>query len=207
MNKLRVLLGFAIILLSGLLYRQAAQASHEEAVKACIQKFEQIRLESATTKSVKLFPFVQNYQQLGYRDSKGKVIIPAQFTSARSFSQERAVVADRNWFKGFIDPKGKVVIPYQFVWVSDFFNGIAVFSGTKTDRTVNGFIDRNGNVLLQFRDATPFEEFIGFRNGRAQIYVHSSNMPLGWIPAPGNPVRKATGYVDCTGKITLEDWK
>lgn len=205
-SKIYAITGITIALLLGLLYQQVGLTSHEKDVKACILKFAKIKAETANIETVLLYPFVQGYQQLGYRNQKGKVIIPSRFTEARGFSQGRAVVSDRNWFKGFINPAGEVVIPHQFIWVSDFFDGIAVFSGTKRDREQQGFVDRDGKVLLQFRGAIPFEEFAGFRNGRAKVYVHPNDVPWQWITSPGNPVRKATGYVDCTVRITIEDW-
>lgn len=137
---------------------------------------------------------------MGYRDRNKKVVISPQFTEARNFSQGRAVVADLSWYKGFINARGEVVIPHQFVWVSDFFNGIAVFNGIRNDRDQKGFIDRDGNVLLTFRGAEPFPEFIGLRNGRAKVYVYEAGAPWGFLVPPGNPVPKIYGHVDCTGR-------
>lgn len=86
----------------------------------------------------------------------------------------------------------------------DFADGIAVFSGTKENPDLNGFIDLNGNVILKFWGANPDEDFSGFKNGRAEVYVHEADMPWGFLVPPGNPVPKIYGYVDCTGKVTLE---
>jgi hypothetical protein len=132
-------------------YQQPSNAQSSEDLRACIAEFEKIRVEAAKIKPVNLFPFLQGYQQLGYRDKKGEVIIPPRFTEARNFSQGRAVVADRNWYKGFINSKGELIIPHKFVWVSDFSKEIAVFSGTKENREQKGLIDLRGNIVLTLR--------------------------------------------------------
>ncbi|SRR5579883_1843576 len=190
-----------VVLVLPILYlgqQQLAKAQSPE-LRNCIAKFEKIRVESTKIKPVDLSPFLQAYQQLGYRDRKGRVVIPPRFTEARPFSNGRALVADRNWYKGFINSKGELVIPHKFVWVSDFIKGIAVFSGTRDDRELKGFIDGSGNVLLTFRGAIPEPEFIGFdQNGRVGVFVHDLSKEY------GNPIPKIYGYVDCTGKVTLE---
>ena len=179
-------------------YQQPSNARSSEDLRACVAEFEKLRVEAAKIKPVDLFPFLQGYQQLGYRDKKGEMMIPPRFTEARNFSQGKAVVADRNWYKGFINSKGELVIPHKFVWVSDFSKGIAVFSGTKEDREQKGFIDLRGNVVLTFKGASPDPEFNGFEDGRVSVYVH--DLSRGY----GNPVSKIYGYVDCTGKVTLK---
>jgi hypothetical protein len=202
---------YVVLVLAGLVlpilyfaYQQVASSQHDEALSACISKFEKIRAETANIKPVNLYPFQQGYQQLGYLDQKGKVVIQPQFTEARNFYQGRALVADKNWYKGFINSLGEIVIPYKFIWVSDFVDGIAVFSGTRENPDQEGFIDLNGNVLLKFSGANPDVYFIGFKKGRAKVYVNEADMPWGFLVPSGNPVPKIYGYVDCTGKVMLE---
>lgn len=185
-----------------LLYRQVAQAQQERDLRECIARFEKIQIEAEKVEPVDLSPFSQGYQRMGYRDRKGKVVIPPQFAEARNFSEGRAVVADRKWYKGFINAKGEPVIPHRFVWVTDFFNGVAFFHGTREDRGQKGFIDRDGNVLLTFRGAS-MDSFIGFKQGRTKVYVYEADMPWGFLVPPGNPVPKIHGFVDCTGKVEL----
>ncbi|MBE9011043.1 WG repeat-containing protein [Pseudanabaenaceae cyanobacterium LEGE 13415] len=183
-----------------LLYRQVAQAQHDKDLSECIAKFEKIRVEAAKVERVELSPFWQGQQGWGYRDRQNKVIILPQFREARGFFHDRAVVADRNSYKGFVNAKGEIVIPYRFVWVTDFFDGVAFFSGTREDREQRGFIDRDGTVLLTFRGASMYD-FTGFKNGRAEVYVHEADMPWGFLVPLGNPVPKIYGSVDCTGKV------
>lgn len=201
MKRSHTIYGFAVLALTIFhpFNQQPLKAQPSSELHACIAKFEKIRIESEKIKPVNLVPFLQAYQQLGYRDRKGKVVIPPRFTEARHFFNGRAVVADRNWYKGLINSKGELVVPHKFVWISDFIHGTAVFGGTREDRDLRGFIDVNGNVLLTFRGAIPMPEFIGFdQNGRVRVFVHNLSKDY------GNPVPKIMGYVDCTGKVTLE---
>jgi WG containing repeat len=184
--------------LSYMLYHQRSKAESMAQLTACIARLERINLESSRIRPVALAPFSQQYQQLGYKNLKGEVVIPATFTEARHFFYGRAVVADRNWYKGFINEKGELVIPFQFAWVSDFSKGMAIFSGTKSDRNLNGVIDLNGQILFTFKGADPIPDFIGFdQYGKTTVCVNNSFWDY------GNPVSKKYGYVDCTGKVHL----
>jgi hypothetical protein len=184
--------------LSYLLYHQRSKAESIAELTACIAKFERIEREASRIRPVALVPFREQHQQLGYKNLKGEVIIPANFTEARHFFYGRAVVADKNWHKGFLNEKGELVIPFQFVWVSDFSKGIAIFSGTKADRDLNGVIDLNGQILFTFKGAEPSPDFLGFdQHGKTSVYVNNSLWDY------GNPVSKQSGHVDCTGKVSL----
>jgi WG containing repeat len=184
--------------LVSVLYHQQSKAEAVAELAACIAKFERINLETSRIRPVVLKPFREQHQQLGYKNFKGEVVIPATFTEARHFFYGRAVVADANWHKGFIGEKGELVIPFQFVWVSDFSNGVAIFSGTKKDRDLNGVIDLTGQILFTFKGASPSPDFVGFdQYGRTSVYVNNSFWDF------GNPVSKQSGYVDCTGKVSI----
>jgi hypothetical protein len=188
----------AVCSLSYLLYQQRSKAESITKLRACIAEFEHIEREASRIRPVALVPFQEKHQQSGYKNLKGEVIIPANFTEARHFFYGRAVVADRNWYKGFLNEKGELAIPFQFVWVSDFSKGIAIFSGTKADRDLNGVIDSNGQILFTFKGANPSPDFLGFNQyGKTSVYVNNSFWDY------GNPVSKQSGYVDCTGKVSL----
>jgi hypothetical protein len=184
--------------LSYLLYQQRSKAESIAKLRACIAEFERIGREASRIRPVALVPFQEQYQRSGYKNLKGEVVIPATFTEARHFFYGRAVVADRNWYKGFLHEKGELAIPFQFVWVSDFSKGIAIFSGTKADRNLNGVIDLNGQILFTFKGADPSPDFLGFdQHGKTSVEVNNSFWDY------GNPVSKQSGYVDCTGKVSL----
>jgi len=60
----------------------------------------------------------------GYIDSKGEVVIPFQYSSARAFREGLAAV-ESNGKWGFINKKGEVVVPFGYADVFDFCNGFA----------------------------------------------------------------------------------
>ena len=97
----------------------------------------------------------------GYIDKSGKVVIPAEYNSASSFSEGRAVVSKgsscENMKWGFVDTSGKIVIPLEYDSVSDFSEGLAVVS-RKNQGT--GYIDKAGEVIvpLEYDAAYPFSE-------------------------------------------------
>jgi hypothetical protein len=97
-------------------------------------------------------------RKIGYFDTKGKVVIPAQFDFGMPFSEGRAAVCEKcktrqegsqtiarggRW--GFVDRTGTVVIPLQFEEVESFKNGVARV------RTSEGWrlIDLNGARVLE----------------------------------------------------------
>lgn len=93
---------------------------------------------------------------------------------------------------------------WNFVWVSDFVDGLAVFSGTKENREQKGIVDFNGNIVLEFQGAH-VEYFNGFENGRTRAYVYEHEaVPWGFLLPYGNPVPRTYGYLDCTGTVTLD---
>lgn len=208
MKKWYIFLAFAVSVLSVLYLsgRQSAIAQHQRDLNACMEKFEKIRFEAAQIEPVKLYPFEESHQNLGYRDSEGNVVVRPQFTEAHSFSNGRARVTDGLWRKGFIDSKGELVIPHKFVSVTDFVNGLAVFHGTTDDRWQRGVIDLNGNIVLEIHGVRPGLEFYdGFENGRTEVFIYEhEEIPWGLFKAYGNPVPRIHGYVDCTGAVTLE---
>lgn len=186
--------------------QQSAVAQHERNLNVCVEKFEKIRVEAAQIAPVKLYPFEESRQNLGYRDREGKTIIRPQYTQAYSFFSGRARVTNGLWRTGFINSQGETVIPYKFVAVSDFVDGLAVFHGTKDDRQQRGVIDLNGNVVLKIHSARPDIDFYsGFKSGRTKVFIYEhEDLPWGLFKPYGNPVRKIYGYVDCTGAVTLK---
>jgi WG containing repeat len=186
---------FIVFSLSYLLHQQQTKAQSQKDLAACIARFEKIYFDSIRIKPVALKPFFEKTGKWGYKDLKGNVVIKPQFSEARNFLYGRASVTHQTW-KGFIDGRGELAIPYQFVWVSDFSKGVAIFSGTKEDKDLQGVIDVNGQIVLTFKGASPAPDFAGFdESGRTSVYIHDDP----W--AVGNPVSKKYGSLDCTGRI------
>ncbi len=109
----------------------------------------------------------------GYRDAKGKVVIPARYEAAQPFLPEGiAAVADKNGW-AYIDAQGRVVIrPFLFDNGPDYFReGLARFvTGGEF-----GFFDRRGKVIIpaRFSFALPFSE------GLAAVCADCKEVPEG----------------------------
>lgn len=96
----------------------------------------------------------------GFMDKTGKVVIPAQFANAASFSEGLAAVyTDKG--VGYIDLSGKIVIPPQFPCALNFSDGRALVNGVfNVIRRKWGYIDKTGKIVieLKFLSAGSFSE-------------------------------------------------
>ncbi|MEM6964603.1 MAG: WG repeat-containing protein [Bacteroidota bacterium] len=90
---------------------------------------------------------VDNEYLWGFIDKKGKMIIPAIYTTATSFSEKLcAVEKDEKW--GYINKSGKTVIPFKFAEASPFEYGeaeVCVYN-SKGD-LVDMVIDKKGQLV------------------------------------------------------------
>ena len=96
---------------------------------------------------------------------------------------------------------------WDYLWVSNFDGGVAAFLGTKEDRQKQGFVDFNGNIVLEYQDPLKIDTlfgFWGFKNGRTEIFIYDHEaVPWGFLLPYGNPVPRIYGTLDCTGKVTF----
>ena len=96
-----------------------------------------------------------NVAPWGFRDSKGKVVILAQYNEVQDFSNGLAAVCtDGKW--GFIDTKGNMVIPQRYSVEPSKFDdcGMALVVNREGKYM---FIDKTGNVVSKEYDRiTPF---------------------------------------------------
>jgi|GEM_PF-2917710 len=186
-------------------YQKYAEAKYQQDLQNCTAKFARLRAEADKLEPVTLQAF-QHGSKWGYRDSNNKIVIPARSKSYIRFYEGRLRTIDENWYVGFFDERGHLVIPYKFVYASDFYGGLAAFSGTKEDRYKRGFIDRNGKIVLELKGAYHGYDFTGLKNGRSRVYLpRHQAVPWGFLLPYGNPVPKIYGYVDCTGRVTWDD--
>jgi len=109
----------------------------------------------------------------GFKNEKGKVVLPAQFDDVTGFWQ--GLCAARKGYKwGFISPRGIWLIEPQFEIVLDFKEGLAAVR--KDDKW--GYIDRFGNWIIP-----PRFDYAGyFCNGLATVgqgrYFEPRHVPL-----------------------------
>jgi hypothetical protein len=119
---------------------------------------EQTVWSAYSAEKVALYPVTVN-RAMGYIDSSGSMVIPAQFAEAGRFSEGLAAVrpeANGPW--GYIDKTGSLIIEAQFAGASPFSQGRAAvqpeFEGPW------GLIDTSGTLVIpaKFVAAWPFSE-------------------------------------------------
>jgi hypothetical protein len=203
-----LLIAIPILLVSALFDFHSKKLTHMSSLNECIAKLKQLEKESDSNPPDVMSPFQlfpvnaeNNYRPtvFGYKDRKGKVVLPASFTQAKHFFEGKAAVADNDWYWGFIDSEGQLTIPYKFAGVSDFHGGVAAFIGIKGDDSKAGFIDKDGRIIILLDDHGGYfaTDFSGFRNG----YMRSSRRA--WNPFhDGNPHPSESILIDCTGKVS-----
>jgi len=86
----------------------------------------------------------------GYIDTLGRMVIPARYVVAGSFSEGRAYVQFKYGEEyGFIDRSGELVIPLAYENIKAFHNGRAAVEIRASDGTSRqGFIDRKGKMVI-----------------------------------------------------------
>ncbi|HEY0426549.1 MAG TPA: WG repeat-containing protein [Pyrinomonadaceae bacterium] len=88
----------------------------------------------------------EDNKKYGFKDSKGKIVIPAKYDTAGSFSNGLAPVQSGDKW-GYIDENGNVVIPFKFNEADYFSQNLAAVK--QNDKY--GFIDTSGNEITPFK--------------------------------------------------------
>ncbi len=99
-----------------------------------------------TLPTEKLLVFADRNEDYGYKDSKGNIVIPAQYDSASSFYGDYASVCTGEHKCGIIDKKGTVIIPMDYDYSKVVGPDLFVLEKGK-----EGLFDRNLNEILPFR--------------------------------------------------------
>lgn len=155
----------------------------------------------------------------GFRGIHGHVFVPCQWEEVRYFHEGLAAVKDSNDKWGFIDKTGRIIIPCQFDWVGDFHEGLAHVS--------EGFIDKNGQIVLSTKYPKDFYLSGDFHEGLASVGLFSSTgYKGGYINKEGQLVirgqwenfyksdfheglaavmdhNKKFGFINSTGKVVI----
>jgi hypothetical protein len=107
----------------------------------------------------------------GYVNTKGQVVIAAQFTTCWQFSEGMAAVRTGIKYKvGYIDKTGKIVIEPEFTFGGVFSDGLA----TVLVDDKYGYIDKQGKYVIkpQFNVADPFINGIArVKDGKKEKYI------------------------------------
>jgi len=151
-----------------------------------------------------------------YVDKTGNVLFTVtNAEKARSFKEDLAAVLIKDKW-GFIDKTGKIAIQPQFEYISDFFEGFALFKKKINGDYKYGFIDKTGKIVInpQFEKASTFSEDLalivlddkrGYINKEGKIMINpqfdfADNFSEGFaVIKQGDNY----GYIDKTGKIII----
>lgn len=95
-------------------------------------------------------------EKWGFINHRGKMVVPAKYTSAGSFSEGLASVK-LGKKSGFINKKGNIAIQFKSVDYGSFSNGRAVFFKASTNpqaspyETTYGYINKQGQIAIPDR--------------------------------------------------------
>lgn len=116
----------------------------------------------------------------GYIDRFGNEIIPPKFSQANDFIDGVALVKIKDKKYALIDLDGNIINTYNYEIVSQYGNGLMVFSKSYGDKS--GYIDIKGQVVIN-----PIYSFAGgFKDGFAVVSTEDGyNGPYGVIDQNG----------------------
>jgi hypothetical protein len=132
-----------------------------------------------------LKPFEANNGLYGYKDDKGKIVIPAQYVTATYFFSgvDKAWVYNGTKF-ALIDKKNKLVIPFKYSYVNFFQEGLAVVATNTKFMEAGGnygFVDKNGKEVIPL----VYDAAEEFKEGKAKVkkvgkefYIDKTGKPI-----------------------------
>ncbi|GAA0176677.1 hypothetical protein SH2C18_00540 [Clostridium sediminicola] len=122
-----------------------------------------------------------NSYTYGYIDRFGNEIIPPKFSQANDFIDGVVLVKIKDKKYALIDLYGNIINTYNYEIVSQYGNGLMVFSKSYGDKS--GYINIKGQVVIK-----PIYSFAGgFKDGFAVVSTEDGyNGPYGVIDQNGN---------------------
>lgn len=116
-----------------------------------------------------LKPFEANNGLYGYKDEKGKIVIPARYVTATYFYDgiDKAWVYLNSKF-ALINKKGKLITPFKYSYVNFFSEGMAVVAVNTKFMAAGGgygFVDKNGKEVIP----TIYDHAEEFKDGKAKV--------------------------------------
>ena len=172
---------------------------------------------------VKLFPFKEK-GLYGYFNPKGEIVIKPQFSKARNFKEERAVVG-KNHLEYYIDTTGKLINDKGFYIAHNFSDGMAAVE----EKGKFGFIDKTGKMVIkpQFKKVGHFSEglapvmvqlkhkktkrlfpFWGFINKQGKFVIkpryRNANSFSEGLALVYDPVKGTAGFINKQGKYIIK---
>ena len=139
-------------------------------------------------------------EKFGFIDAQGRILVPPAGTSQEKNFAEGLAPVKINGKWGYIDSGGKCVVPSQFDVAQVFSNGLAYVEVNSGKQREHGFIDRNGNLVINL-SARQLE--IGGRNFWAGNKFSEGLCCVGTKTVGGNACGKY-GFIDKSGKFAIE---
>jgi hypothetical protein len=169
----------------------------------------------------KLSYFKDTNGKYGFKNQKGKVIIPAKFESVQMECEDgRYCSAKLNGNWGIINNSGKVLIPFEYEYIERCFRE-GVIMAQKNGK--QGFVDKNNNVIVPFK----YTNAAGFENGETDAkldgvwvkiflndYVKSTeSTESNYVDVVNQPIKQGVYYTGQTingkpsgkGKMSLDN--
>jgi len=112
-------------------------------------KNKELQTNTDTEDQAALFPayqLINGVRRYGFIDAAGTFVIEPAFTSAKDFSDDRAVVRDTEQTL-VIDTEGNTVFRSAFD-IEPFQNGAAIISQIVEDKYLKGFINTEGDIII-----------------------------------------------------------
>ncbi len=137
----------------------------------------------------------------GYIDRNGKEIIHLKYENADNFKDDIALVKVKDYEYSLIDKDGKILNSYKYYFVSQYGDGVMMFS--ETPEGAYGYIDEEGNKIIKpiFTSASEFVDGIAIVSTEENY-----NGPYGVINKKGeyilNPIFSEVRYLG-EGRLAL----
>jgi hypothetical protein len=126
----------------------------------------------------------------GYIDTKGNVVTPCIYLTARNFSEGYACVENEDGNFGFIDKQGNTVIPFKYKQIGSFSEGLASFRTKDNDK---GYLNKKGEIAIPNISGEIFHG--GIAPVRLEKYLYYFIDKSGEKVIPEKPFR-CIGYKD-----------
>lgn len=108
----------------------------------------------------------------GYINTKGEIIIPAQFSDAAQFSEGLAPVQEiETELWGYINERGQLIIPFQFSEASHFSEGLAAIS--HPSYPYGAYLNKKGKIAIEGKKNFIITE--PFINGSSMVQTGTAN--------------------------------
>lgn len=119
---------------------------------------------------------VEAGQYYSYINEAGELAIEGNFKEASPFENEIACVQiyteDRGDVYGYINTQGEYIIEPRFKIANNFNEGLAFAAGDVLNEIPDGYIDMEGNCVIELKDTT---DAFGFSDGLAFIHKRSGD--------------------------------